>query len=79
MDVRELLRHGEDLERASRDAPRKDGGYSAVMMAWILQGLSIRAMALSAGHDERVAQELESFRDELVERLTRDSHPGKER
>jgi hypothetical protein len=75
VDVRELLQQGEDLERASRDAPRKDGGYSAVMMAWILKGLRVRAMALAKGLDERQAQELGAFRDQLVERLTLDSHP----
>jgi len=75
IDVRELLRTGGDLERASKDAPRKDGGYSPIMLSWILNGLRIRAMAQAEGLDERATHELEAFRDELVERLTRDSRP----
>lgn len=36
VDVRALLDAGGDLSRALSDAPRKDGGFSAQTLAWVL-------------------------------------------
>ena len=58
VDVDALLTAGGDLERALADASRKDGGFSALTLAWVLQSLDTAADA-----------ELESLRDALIERL----------
>jgi len=58
VDVAALLEAGGDLQRAIEDASAKDGGFSPLTLAWVLQSLD------SAG-DSR----LESIRDSLVSRL----------
>ncbi len=74
-DVHELLRQGGDLERALADAPRKDGGFSPLMVAWILRGISLRDMAPVGALSPEELAEIERFRDELVARLTRAASP----
>lgn len=74
-DVRELLRQGGDLERALRDAPRKDGGFSPLMVAWILRGVSVPDMAPVGALTSEELAELVRFKDELVARLTRVASP----
>ena len=61
-DVRELLATGGDLSAALEDAPRKDGGFSALTLAWVLRGVPAQLL-------ERQAAGLAGYRDELVERL----------
>jgi hypothetical protein len=75
VDVRALLAQGGDLERALRDAPRKDGGFSTLTLAWILRGLPVDAMATEEGVGEAERHALERFRDELVARLTAAARP----
>ncbi len=75
VDVEVLLRTGGDLQRALADAPRKDSGFSAMTLAWLLSGLKTRAMARADGLDDARAEDLERFRLELVDRLTRSSMP----
>ncbi|NOT29555.1 MAG: nucleotidyl transferase AbiEii/AbiGii toxin family protein [Planctomycetes bacterium] len=75
-DVRELLRHGCDLERALADAPRKDGGFSPLMVAWILKEWPIRAMAVVDALEPEETPALERFREELVSRLLRGAVPS---
>ena len=75
-DVRELLQTGGDLERALADAPRKNGGFSPLMVAWILRGLSVHDMAPVGELSAEETAELARFRDELVARLTRAAAPG---
>jgi len=72
IDVRELLTSGCDLERALADAPKKDGGFSPLTLAWLLRDLPVESLASTEG--ERVA-DMKLFRDELVGRLTKDSTP----
>lgn len=74
-DVRALLERGGDLERALADAPRKDGGFSALTVAWVLRGLSVRDAGPVAGLIPQEVEVLESFKDELVARLTRAARP----
>lgn len=65
-DVRVLVEAGGDLQRALGDAPRKDGGFSPLTLAWVLQSLPLhRAGAL--GFDRAV---LEDFREVLQRTLT---------
>lgn len=75
VDVRALLAAGGDLARAVRDAPRKDGGFSPLALAWILRGLPISAMAEEEGVGPSEAADLARFRDELVGRLTAAARP----
>jgi hypothetical protein len=75
VDVRALLAAGGDLARALRDAPRKDGGFSPLTLAWILRGLPVAAMAREEGVGSAETHELEGFRDELVARLTAAARP----
>jgi hypothetical protein len=74
-DLRELLRTGGDLERALADAPRKDGGFSPLMVAWVLKGTSIPEMAPVGALTSQELAELVQFRDELVAQLTRAASP----
>jgi hypothetical protein len=75
VDVRALLAASGDLARAVRDAPRKDGGFSPLTLAWILRGLPISAMAEEEGVVPSEAADLARFRDELVGRLTAAARP----
>jgi hypothetical protein len=75
IDVRELLASGGDLVRALGDAPRRDGGFSPLTLAWVLRGLPVAALAGAAGVDPTSATGLERFRDELVSRITAAGRP----
>jgi hypothetical protein len=68
-DVRELLDHGGDLERALRDAPRKDGGFSPLTLAWVLGGMPAGLLAIAAGWTPAEADAMDAFRQALVDRL----------
>lgn len=75
VDVRGLLAAG-DLERALHDAPRKDGGFSPLLLSWQLSGLDLRSMGRAEGWAEHDVAELAAFRDSLIGRLARLAHPG---
>lgn len=74
-DVQGLLAAGGDLERALADAPRKDGGFSPLTLSWVLKELRPRSLARVMGLDSGKAEELEAFRDVLVERILALSAP----
>lgn len=74
-DVRVLLESGGDLERALADAPRKDGGFSPLTLAWLLGKLPIEAMARQEGRDVEDTQRLLRFRDQLIETVKESSRP----
>jgi predicted RNA binding protein YcfA (HicA-like mRNA interferase family) len=67
-DVQCLLVAGGDLERALRDAPRKDGGVSGPGLAWLLEQWDVRKAAAQSGFDPEA---LDAFRRELIERVLR--------
>lgn len=69
VDVRALLAAGGDLDRALRDAPRRDAGFSALTLAWVLRGLPVTNLAHSADLPTAQAEELARFRSDLVVRL----------
>jgi hypothetical protein len=75
VDVRRLLEGGSDLEQALRDAPRKDGGFSPLVLAWVLQSSPIRKTAESAGMPSADAEALDRFRADLCDRLVRLATP----
>ena len=74
-DVRALLAAGGDLEKALADASKKDGGFSPLTLSWVLTELRPASLAQVAGVDPEKAQELETFRDLLVERILELSSP----
>ena len=69
LDIQALIAAGGDLERAIDDAPAKDGGFSALTLGWTLRGWQVAAAARAAGLEVR-ADELERFRDDLLDRVT---------
>lgn len=68
VDVQALLEAGGDLERAVRDAPRKDGGFSPPTLAWLIQDLPVERLTWDSGYDTK---RLLAFREDLVRRLLR--------
>lgn len=77
IDVRDLLRSGLDLERALRDAPSKDSGFSPLTLSWVLRQPAM-SLALSAvGLDDAARAELLAFRQDLIERVMRAAVPDR--
>lgn len=75
VDIRAILQAGGDLDRALRDAPRKDGGFSPLTVAWLLRDWKPAPLARSSGWSEEDAAALETFHAELLDRITRASAP----
>lgn len=69
IDCQALLASGGDLERALRDAPARDAGFSALTLAWILDQVNMHKAARAVGLEEPLAASLAAFKSELVERL----------
>lgn len=76
-DVEAILDRGGDLERAIRDAPEKDGGFSSLTLAWLLRQLPIAELGHAVGLDPEEIQRLETFRDTLLQRVLATSHPDR--
>ena len=76
-DVEALLETGLDLERALRDAPRKDGGFSPLTLIRVLRSLSIEAMARASGAPGPDTARALTFRDLLVARIASLARPGR--
>ncbi len=68
VDIGALLDAGGDFDRALRDAPLKDSGFSPPTLAWLLRELDIAALASSSALDPLP---LVALRDSLVARLLR--------
>jgi len=68
-DVKALVDHGADLEQAIGDAPRKDGGFSPLTLAWVLKEWDIALVGGALGWDGEIVSQLAAFRDWLVDRL----------
>lgn len=69
VDVRALLAEGGDLERAARDAPRKDAGFSPLVLAWLLRDWRPVDLARSTGWSEEESAALQRFHAELLGRI----------
>lgn len=76
-DVKALLEAGGDWDRALRDAPEKDGGFSPLTLAWVLRALDERALAEAAGWSAVETRGLSEFKAELVDRLVSASEPSR--
>ena len=75
IDLRALLLQSGDLERALRDAPLKDGGFSPLTLAWVLKETSPAPAARALGWTESQIRDLTDFHSELVEKLVAASGP----
>lgn len=76
LDVEALLDSGLDLERALRDAPRKDGGFSPLSLIWILRGMPIEAMARATDAPAADLERALAFRETLIARIASMSNPA---
>ena len=69
IDLQELLARGGNLEHALRDAPRKDGGFSPLTLAWVLKDTKPAPLARALGWSEAQIQSLSSFHAWLIDHL----------
>lgn len=69
VDIEALVRAGQDLRSAAAAAPRRDGGFSPLTLAWVLRDWDVRAMARAADVSDTEAQRLERFRQSLIPEL----------
>jgi len=63
------------LSRALGDCPKQDAGFSPLTFGWAVRGLPVRRLAKSLGWSDAIIDELERFRDELVERVVTAARP----
>ena len=75
-DVMELVERGGDLECALADATQKDGGFSNLTLAWVLEGFQLAELAALQGLAENLVMRLVQFKAELIELLTSSGIPG---
>ena len=75
VDLRDLIARGGDLERALRDAPRKDGGFSPLTLAWVLKETSPAPAARALGWTEAQVRNLSEFHARLIEELVTSGMP----
>ncbi len=68
-DVRVLLESGGDLERALRDCPQQDAGFSPLTFGWCARGIDVPRLAQTLGWPPQETSALVAFRDELVRRV----------
>jgi hypothetical protein len=69
VDIEALVRNGEDLPSAIAAAPRRDASFSPLTLAWILREWDVRAIANAAGLSGAEGEQLEIFRQSLIEQL----------
>jgi hypothetical protein len=69
LDIEALIRHGEDLDAAIEQAPRRDSGFSPLTLAWLLRDIDVKGIAASLEISENDAARLDAFRGELIGRL----------
>jgi hypothetical protein len=79
LDVRGLLATGGDLDHALRSAPQKDGGFSPLTLAWVLQGMPLAAMVKVAGISKDEHADLARFLEDLISQIVALADPEAER
>jgi hypothetical protein len=75
VDVQALLGAGGDLRAALTDAPKKDTGFSAMTLAWVLHGFEVGPLAGALGWSQSQTAAADAFRHELIDRLMKISKP----
>ncbi len=76
IDVAALLEHGGDLNRALRDAPRKDAGFSPLTLIWLLREMPVLALSLASGESNALSRDRVEFRDRLIALVAAAAHNG---
>jgi hypothetical protein len=69
VDVQALASHGVSLDDAILSAPKKDGGFSPLTLAWVLQKFDVRSPVVTAGLSDSDVERLDAFRVALIEQL----------
>jgi predicted nucleotidyltransferase component of viral defense system len=69
VDVEALVTRGVSLDQAIASAPRKDGGFSPLTLAWVLRNFDIVSLAAATDIQDHEAIRLDRFRLDLIERL----------
>jgi len=69
VDVRALIEAGGDFDLALADAPKKDAGFSALTLSWVLSTTQVHPMAKAIGWGTEETDAVASFKDLLVQRL----------
>lgn len=70
-DVQALVESGADIEVALRAAPALDGGFSPIVLAQLLDGLPLSAVAPVVGLSPEEVTKIIAFREWLVAHLVR--------
>jgi hypothetical protein len=69
VDVEALASYGVSLDDAIASAPRKDGGFSPLTLAWVLQQFDLASLSAAAGMTAEQSSDLDRFRLDLIGRL----------
>ena len=69
VDIEALIRSGQNLRSAIAGAPRRDAGFSPFTLAWVLRDWDVRAIAKAAGLSDAEGEELDRFRQSLLDQL----------
>ena len=69
VDAEALVAHGVSLDDAIASAPRKDGGFSPLTLAWVLRNLDLPSLAAAVSVPDQELERLDRFRLDLIERL----------
>jgi hypothetical protein len=75
VDVKALLETDGDLRRALMDAPQQDGGFSPLTFAWSMRALPLRRLGAALKMPASAVEDLERFRDGLVDRVLAEARP----
>ncbi|MEI6791100.1 MAG: nucleotidyl transferase AbiEii/AbiGii toxin family protein [Myxococcaceae bacterium] len=73
IDVEALLSKGQDLKLAIQHAAQKDGGFSALTLAWVLEGFPLKRLATALEMPAEEIERLDKFKLELIKQLTEES------
>ncbi len=68
-DIGVLIANGLSLDDAIDDAPRKDGGFSSLTLAWVLQNLDVQSLAVASGFTADDVARIKRTRVDLITKL----------
>lgn len=74
-DVRALVEAGEDLDLALGQAALKDGGFSPLTLAWVLQALEVELLGRASGAGSEERAQLHRFKEGLIAKLLAENKP----
>lgn len=74
-DIKVLLERGGELERALRDCPQQDAGFSPLTLAWTLESLHVERLATALGWARERVYAVVEFKQTLIQRVLRSARP----